>query len=317
VTTGATVIADKLFVSMSNPAPLTTPSVPYYRPGVVLVYKFLGGAVSPSVSPPEHPSIVFTKGFNPTDVVGFDPADIVGYIGESKNYILAIVSGVIPLVDGALEPDDVAGSFVELIDAADSKLKGSLRIGDKVAEGEGGDAALSGVSALDVGNGMLYVGSAVERTIYSIVLSTLIVPPFDEATVYELNLGSPSGINLPDNCDGSIRGMAISDDGSEVYAVDYCAGTLIVLGTNGTGPPTMKDEFALTFPINESDDEPVSGDGTDGEGDTPPAEPVEKIKGPTRIAVRPGDPDGYDGSDLFVLVTEPEGRVCAQNVQAK
>jgi hypothetical protein len=113
--------------------------------------------------------------------------------------------------------------------------------------------------------------------------------------------------------------MDISDDGSEVYAVDYCAGTLIVLDTNGTDAPTKQKEFALTFPINATDEpepDPVPGDS--GSVTPPePTEPVVKIKGPTRIAVRPGNPDDYDGSDLFVLVTEPVGLVCAQNVQAK
>ena len=98
--------------------------------------------------------------------------------------------------------------------------------------------------------------------------------------------------------------MAISDDQSEVYAVDYCDGTLTVVGVASDGTLSEIRQIELTAPI----DEPAPAPGSE----------VEIIKGPGRIAVRPGTPGtSFVGSDLFVLVSQPEGLVCAQEVFGK
>lgn len=292
-TSGATVIANKLFVSLRNRAPAWTPLAPIHRPGTVLVYDFLGGAVSPSESPAASPSVVFTEGYNPTDVIG--------YSDGSNNYVLVIVSGPI-VIPGAR-------SYIELIDADSLEW---LRSVELVFADGGGEhvAALSGVSALDEVNGFLYVGSAVERSLYSIELATLIDLTATTKITWKSLGPPPTGITLPVTCPGSIRGMAISDDSSEIYAVDYCAGTLAVVATDATGSmANVMDEFALTLPIEDPEPAPDPDNVT--------------LKGPTRIAVRPGTPgQSFEGSDLFVLVTQPhvsptEGLVCAQEVFGK
>jgi hypothetical protein len=301
-TSGATVIHNRLFVSLSNHSPISAPATPIHRPGSVLVYDFVGGAVSPSETPLALPSIVLTEGYNPTDVVAYTAPD-------GNDYVLVIVSGPIAEVAGLYTTFGDSKSYIELIDADSLEL---LRSVELVIEGDPSDhvATISGVSAVDEARGILYVGSAVDRYLYSIDLATLIDPGTTGTKVTWKDLGPrPEGIVAAGTCRGSIRGMAISDDSSEFYAVDYCAGTLVVVEANADGSmANVKDEFALTSPINEPD--PVPGD----------TEADLTLRGPTRIAVRPGVPgQSFEGSDLFVLVTQPhispsEGLVCAQEV---
>jgi hypothetical protein len=295
-TTGATVaewvdesvIKNRLFVSLNNPDVFPEVGTRVYRPGTVLAYDFSDDGVSPVPHKPVgvHPSVIFTEGYNPRDVISYTTT-------SGDNFVLVVVAGALSFDGETFVKVELSEAFIEVIDPA------NLEVVDRVSLG---NAALSGVSALDPIKGVLVVGSVAERTLYGVDLDRLSNPalPWNVARL-DITPLDPAG-----GCRGSISGMSISDDLSEIYAVDYCDGTLTVVEADTDGTLHEIRQIELTAPANE----PPPAPGAD------PGDVTLKIPG--RIAVRPGTPGvSFEGSDLFVLVSQPEGLVCAQEVFGK
>jgi hypothetical protein len=220
--------------------------------------------------------------------------------------VLVVVSGAVGTSGNDFVEVAGATASIEVIDAETLELVGTYPLGN---------AALSGVSALNAENAVLVIGSAIDRWLFSVDLEPLLDPLFPSGSTpadlggwVRYDRGVPFAITLDSpvdtgTCLGLISGMAISDDLSEIYAVDFCSGTLTVVEAASDGILMQGTQIELTAPINEPDPDPGSEEVV--------------LKGPGRIAVRPGTPGtSFAGSDLFVLVSQPEGGVCAQNVLA-
>jgi DNA-binding beta-propeller fold protein YncE len=303
-TSGADYSGERLFVSVANPGADAQTATPLYLPGAVLAFELPTiTSIQPDTEPLAHPSVIFTKGFNPTHVTGYS----VGQ-GESKrNFVLVTVSGAFGVQDDPDTPDvaeEDTDSAIEVIDADTLELVATIPLGK---------AALSGSLAIDPTGRVAVVGSDEHRWLLAVDLEPLSASDFpstgppielDSAVLHD----AVNPIEIPalaangageQPCPVSTAGVAYNHAGTRIYVTEFCDGTLSVVDVNLSGSPSFSFREQRT----------ITG-RFDGEDLTIP-------RGPTAVAVRPGKPGfAFTGPDVFVLVAEPEGLMCALDVES-
>lgn len=272
----------RMFVSVSNLG-----SDADYLPGAVLVFDLDTAPDPPSVT---TNSVIVTEGYNPTHV---DSVTVDGH-----DFALVTVSGVAP-ADGAEVADDPLAAAIEVIDAETLELIARYPLG-RTFPSPGGlaiDSAADGRTAV--------AGRRDTRGLLAVNLMAL------------AGLGSPGAVVSLDTevrsyetrkrvggaddatCPPFIAGVAFDDAGSRVFATDFCDGTIPIVTVLPGSPPVFSDETRAAERVAPFD-----------------SEDAEAPRGLGAIAVRPGDPSSYTGPDVFVLVAEPEGALCALGVDS-
>jgi hypothetical protein len=295
----------RLFVSVANSGD-TSGLVPQYLPGAVLVYSvdIVNGAVT--IMPASNPRAIYTTGFNPSHVTAYS----VG----TRDYILVAVSGVIQSTLGTPEGGRykaLKNSAIDVIDADSLKLIATIPLGP---------AGIIGDLAVDSKNRIAVLGSQVGRWLFAVDLTPLeaagfpgaslpvtlddqqLDPDFGDAVLHDsdnpIKIEKRGSGGAGSSCPGLTSGIAFDAERELFYATDYCDGTLSVVTVTLGSPPVFTPllPIAITAAI-------------DAAGTTSP-------RGPGALAVRPGPVSpGDTTSELFVLISEPEGQLCAIDVE--
>ncbi len=318
-TSGAAVAAGALFVSVSNIG--ANPGRPdtQFLPGAVLVFDFDPGATPPRVAPSATAAVLFTSGFNPTQVTAYRAP-------SGRDFVLVTVSGALGLApDVPATPEREAGGLalsngaIDVIDATERRVVATIPLGlaapsfDRLAIDPTGRVAI--------------VGSAVARRLYAVDLAPLdalsLAPGaaplvldgstgpdaviFDAAAPLEvpaLANGAPAA-----TCPGYIVGADFDATGTEVFASDFCDGTLAIVGVDLSGnPPGPVPAVAARFRVLQT--LPITAPLT--------AASLGLSRAPGAVRVRPGRPGvDYHGPDVLFLVSLPEGQLCGVRIDSR
>jgi len=302
-TSGAALVADRLFVSTSNLGAGAGTLAPQYLPGSVLVYDVDLTTTPPRIGPNAATPVIVTSGFNPTHVTA--------YRAGGRSFALVSVSGAIGIEpdDPSTTPIEAAGvvftdSAIDVIDAESLELVGTIPLGRAGLDFDR--------LAIDPTGRVAAVGSAVSRRVFAVDLEPL--PALDPAPASPVSLpqavifdaadalripSRPRGAP-PQTCPGQISGYDFNEAGDVLFVNDFCDGTgaRIDVDLSGSPPvPVPQSRFAFRELFVQS--APLRAD-TLGEP-----------RGPGPLEVRPGVPGvDYTGAELFGLVGEP-GLLCA------
>ncbi len=303
-TAATAVSAGRLFVATSN---LFSSSQAAFHPGTVLVHDVTVDAagrptrVAPNTSAP----VLFTSAFNPTGLTAHRTPG-------GRDVVLVTLTGAI---DGA--GDLLGDSALDVIDVA------GLRVVATVPLGRAG--ASFGRVAIDPGGYVAVLGAESAPHVYAVDLASLddpalyaprpspvvldgSTPGFADARIF--HAGAP--LALPRRADGPPEvlcrtrvNVGANAAGDRVYATDWCDGSLSTVRIDWTQPlerpvsparfrvAERLDWFAPKWPANFGQPSAPSGPLT-----------------------RPGRPGvDFDGPDLFFLINEPEGQLCAARVE--
>jgi len=267
-----------------------------HQPGVVAVYDF-GAGISPHQIGPTSTKIatIFTSGFAPTDIVIYATTDVND---DPRRFALVAVSGS--------NTPALTEAAIDVIDIDTLELVASFPLG------------LGGISPagiqIDAARSVAVVGSTVAREIYAVdlgVLQDVDIPTTIEAGDEPLDLSAGVIFDrttklaldridaaIP-GCPGAILGLGFNFAGTRLFATDNCDGSFITIeyASTETGAARFGAQAVTDFAA------PRDATGT-------------RPRGAGRLVVRPERLRNYDGPDVFVLVDEPEGMVCALFVDA-
>lgn len=316
-TSGAAVAGGHLFVSMSNLADNTVPEDAQYLPGVVLVYDFDASGGAPAVSPDAATPAIVTTGFNPTHVTAYRTP-------SGRDLILVTGSGAIGrrLDDPATGEIEAGGipltaAFVDVIDAQTLVTLATVPLG------------LAGLSsdrlAIDPTGRIALVGSAIGRALYAIDLAPLdslpVAPPaplvmdgttggdsrvFDAAL--PLSIAARADGPAPASCNGFVVSADWNAAGTRLYATDFCDGTIATIVADLSGSPSLADLRGgrIRFASLDAVFAPLT------------AAALGRPRAPGILRVRGGRPGvDYTGADVFVLLGDPEGLLCAVRIESQ
>jgi hypothetical protein len=315
-TSGAALAAGHLFVSSSNVGDDPGTANTQFLPGTVLVYDLELGTLPPGVHPNAGVPAIFTGAFNPTDVTTVTTPG-------GRSFVLVSATGAIGLrEDDPGTPEIEAGgvpltaSAIEVIDPVLLQRVGTVPLG------------LAGISfgrlAVDPSQRVAFTGSAIGRRLYAIDLAALdaipALAPADPPVVLDgsdvragnvdariFDAASPLAVPAlpngapPASCDGFVVAAAFDHAGEHLFATEFCDGTMAVVDVDLSGAPPI----------------PVPAARFDVARVTPVAAPVGpqglgEPRAPGPMATRPGEPGvDFTGPDLFFLVGDPEGLLCA------
>jgi hypothetical protein len=306
LTAGKTVAAGRLFVATSN---LRNSGQARFYPGTVLVYEWEEGGGALTLRPHPDTPLLFTTRFNPTAVLRH-------VTKAGRELVLVTATGAIGAGTGA---DNIrTPAALDVIDAASLRIAASIPLGfagpsfDALAVDPSGRVALLGASSL--------------RELYAVDLAAL-----EDARLYEgdgapvlldgLTAGFPDArifdadhpLVLQDRADGAppadcagFTHVAVNASGREIFATDFCDGTLSRIGLDLSGAPAVpvpRERFTLRRlePLFA----PI-GAGSIG-----------LLRGPGTLRVRPGRPAvDYTGPDVFIAVGQPEAQLCGMRVES-
>jgi hypothetical protein len=207
---------------------------------------------------------------------------------------------------------------VDVIDAATRRIAATIPLG---FAGPSFDPL-----AVDPSERVALVGSSSLRELYAVDLAAL-----DDARLYAgdgppvaldgLTSGFPDArifeadhpLVLPDRADGAppadcagFTHAAVNASGREIFATDFCDGTLTRIGLDLTGTPPVpvpRDRFDVRR--QESVFAAIRDDS------------LGLLRGPGTLRVRPGRPAvDYAGPDVFVVVGLPEAQLCGLRVES-
>ena len=304
LTAGTAVAAGRLFAATSN---LRSSGLARFYPGTVLVYELEESGDALSVRPHPTRPLLFTTSFNPTGVVR--------YVTRSgRELVLVTNTGAIGAGTGAGNVRTAAS--LDAIDAASLRIVASIPLG---FAGPSFDAL-----AIDPSARVGILGASSRRELYAVDLA-----PLDDARLYEgdgppllldgLTPGFPDArifdadqpLVLPDRADGAppaqcegFTHVAWRADGAELYATDYCDGTLARVRVDLSGPPLV--------PVPRTRFQPSA---LDPAFDALTDSSLGLLRGPSRLRVRTGVPgEDYAGPDVFVAVSLPDAQLCALRI---
>lgn len=303
-TAATAVVGDRLFVATSN---LFSPSRATFHPGTVLIYRldFDGTGRPIGVRPDIDTPVVFTTAFNPTGLTAHrTPA--------GRDVVLVTQTGAID-AGGALLGD----SAIDVIDAATLRLVATVPLG--LAGAAFGDLAI------DPGGHVALIGAESRRHLYAFDLAALddpalyvpratpvtldgLTPGFADARIFDAS----SPFVLPRRPDGPPDALCaprtnvtLNHDGALAYATDWCDGSIAVVAIDWSLPlehPISRARFAATRRLDLFAPKTPTNFGL--------------AAAPSLPVTRPGVPGrDFDGPDLFFLVNEPEGQLCAARVE--
>jgi len=302
-TSGATVAASRLFVSVSNLGQGANTEAPQFLPGAVLVYDLDLESLPPYAEPSPEVPMIETRGFNPTHVTRV--------VTGGRELVLVTISGAIGIErDDPRTPEIEQGTValtegaVEVLDPVTLEHLGVIPLGfgaptfDRLAIHPSGRLAV--------------VGSALARELYVVDLAGLAEDPIrlDEAVVYDaadpLEVPRLEGGPSLERCAPLIGGIAWNAAGDRLFVSERCDGSLSTFGfaaveapSGGIDPASFRwlGTSALVAPLRPD----TLGEQRD----------------PGRLRVRPGRPGvDYSGPDLLFLTAQPDGQVCAQRAES-
>lgn len=301
-TAGKALAGGRLFVATSNLAGASR-----YRPGTVLVFTWSDAGGTPRVAPDPATPVLFTRGFNPTGM-----RRIVTAAG--RELVLVTTTGAIGAGSGAGNVRSESG--VEVIDPSVPRVAAVIPLG---FAGPSFDAL-----SVDAGGRIGWLGASSQRQLYAVDLraledDALYAASGPPALLDGMSAGRPDArvfhadapLVLPDRADGappaSCEGFthaAVNAAGNEVFATDFCDGTLtrVRMDLAGSPPPPWP---GLRFQIAGQQDAFA------------PLPAIGLLRAPGAVRVRPGEPGAdYSGPDVLVVVGQPEGQLCALRVDA-
>jgi hypothetical protein len=318
-TSGATVSAGALFVSVSNLGANAGTVNTQYLPGAVLVFDFDTSVTPTRVSPDATTPVLFTSGFNPTHVTPYRSPG-------GRDFVLVTVTGALGLTpDDPATPEREAGgqpltnAAIDVIDAAARRLVATIPLGLAAPSFER--------LAIDPTGRVAMVGSAVGRKLYAVDLApleTIALPPGAPPLVLDGSTGpdaviydAASPLELPARangapvatCPGFIVGTAFDAAGTNLFASDFCDGTLAIVGVDLSGNPPVpvpavstrfgvQQSLAITAPLNTAS--------------------LGLSRAPGAVRVRAGRPGvDYSGPDVLFFVSLPEGQLCGVRIDSR
>jgi hypothetical protein len=306
LTAGKAVAAGRLFVATSN---LRNSGQARFYPGTVLVYALEAPGGALGVRPETAAPVLFTTAFNPTGVLRHVTA-------SGRELVLVTATGAIGADTGASNLRTPAA--VDVIDAAALRIAASIPLG---FAGPSFDAL-----SVDPSRRIAVLGSSSLRELYAVDLAAL-----DDARLYEgdgppvvldgLTTGFPDArifdadhpLVLPDRADGAppaecagFTHAAVNASGREIFATDFCDGTLTRIGVDLSGsPPVPVPRERFTVRRQESVFAAIRDDS------------LGLLRGPGTLRVRPGVPAvDYTGPDVFIVVGLPEAQLCGMRVES-
>lgn len=304
-TAGKARAAGRLFVATSN---LELVPANRFLPGTLLVFDWREGPGGIEIEPSARTPVLFTSGFNPTGVATFRTPG-------GRELVLVTVTGAIGA--GVGTGNVLTDSFVDVVDPAIPRIVATVPLG---RAGPAFDAP-----AIDPGGRIAWLGASSSRQLYAIDLR-----PLDDPRVHEprtepllldgLSLGALDAriftadrpLAVPPRSDGrsssSCEGLTdatVNAAGSEVFASDYCDGTItrIALDLGGDPPaPYPPTRFRVTAQSNTF----------------APHDAVGESRTPGLLAARPGIPGiDYTSPDVLVLVGQELGQICALRIESR
>lgn len=296
---------DSLFVATSN---LYSPSLPAFHPGTVLVHRveFDPTGRPERVSPDPEQPVIWTTGFNPTSLTPYRTA-------SGRELMLVTQTGAVDAAGNLL-----SDSTIDVIDVIERRIVATIPLGRAGASSEGLTVGPIGPIAV--------LGAESARHLYAVDLSAL-----DQSDIYEprenpvLLDGSTPGfpdarifwgetpLELTPRPDGPPDGLCttrinatLNSQGDQIYATDWCDGTLSVVQIDWRLPleqPLSPSRFRLTRRLDWFAPKWPANFGL--------------ASAPSLPKVRSGQPGvDFEGPDLFFLINEPEGQLCAAELGA-
>jgi len=302
-TSGATLAAGRLFVSMSNLGSVANPAAPRFLPGAVLVFDLDLASDPAGVAPSPLAPFIETEYFNPTHVTRVEVA--------GRELVLVTSSGAIGIeADDPRTPEVEQGSLaltegaVEVLDAETLAHLGSVPIGlgaltfDRLAVDPSGRVAV--------------LGSALARELYALDLAALGEDPPDLAgaaifdAVAPLTFAALPGGPPLTSCAPLVGGIAWNDAGDRLFVSERCDGSLsefaFALIEDAAG---RVDPQSFRWIASEPLIAPLRADTLGDQRD------------PGRLRIRSGRPGvDYAGPDALFLSSQPDGQACALRLES-
>jgi hypothetical protein len=304
LTAGSEVISGRLFVATSN---LRSSGLASFFPGTVLVFELDTQSDPPRVRPDPRTALLFTTGFNPTQVTAHTNA-----LGRAL--ALVTVTGAIGSGSGA---SNLRGeSAVDVIDVESLRVVATIPLG--VAGPSFDDLAI------DPSGRIALLGSTSQRVLFAIDLRALddpalfagltsaspappirldgTQPGFPDARIFDAS----TPLVLPDRgdgppsatCDGFTH-VAIGGLGDRAYASDFCDGSIATLELDLVGAPFPLPRERIRVLASEAVFAP----------NTPAS--LTRLRAPGIVRARVGRAGiDYPGPGVFALAGQPEGTVC-------
>ncbi len=307
-TSGVAVAAGRLFVSTSNLGARQGAADTQFLPGTVLVFELDLGLDPPRVRPDPAAPFLLTTAFNPTHVTRV-------VTPGGRELVLVTLSGALGLIlDDPGTPQLEAGGIplsdaaIDVIDPATLEPIATIPLGlaapsfDRLAVDPSGRVAFTGGNAA--------------RELFAVDLAALDLAPTTgppavldgtdprasnaDARIFDatrpLAIPGIAGGAPPETCAGFVTSTAFDAVGGELFALDFCDGTLARVSVDLSGAPPV----------------PVPGDRFVVDRVVPVAAPVgagslglSRAPGALRVRPGPGQPD------LFFLLSLEEGQLCA------
>jgi len=303
LTAGKAKAAGRLFVATSNLTPGNR-----FMPGTVLVFDWIESAGTIEVQPSEATPILYTSGFNATGLSRFRTV-------EGRELVLVTITGAIGAGTG---PSNVlTESFVDVIDPSVPRIVATIPLG---FAGPSFDAP-----AIDPTGRIAWLGASSSRQLYAVDLRPLDDPRLFEPDQPRLILDGQSiggldariftadrPFSLPPRSDGrSSAGcegntdVVINATGTEVFASDFCDGTITRVQLS------LDDEPTIPFP-------PSRFRVLAQQNSFAPNDVVGELRAPLMLASRSGVPGvDYTSPDVLALVGQPEGQLCAIRIESR
>lgn len=303
LTAGKAIAAGRLFVATSNLALGAR-----FLPGTVLVFDWNASAGTIEAQPSAATPVLYTSGFNATGVARFQTV-------EGRELVLVTVTGAIGTGTG--QSNVLTESFVDVIDPTVPRIVATIPLG---FAGPSFDAP-----AIDPTGRIAWLGASSSRQLYAVDLR-----PLDDPRLYQpdappliLDGQSIGGLDariftadrpfpLPPRSDGrssaaceGLTDVTVNASGTEVFASDYCDGTITRIQLS------LDDEPTIPFP--ESRFRVIAQENAFAPNDV-----VGELRAPSIVAARPGIPGvDYTSPDVLALVGQPEGQVCAIRIESR
>jgi hypothetical protein len=313
---GAAVVADRLFASTSNVGIDQGQPDTQFLPGTVVIFELDARVdplvLSPTQATPDTRPYIVTTGFNPTHVTPYTTAagrDLLlvtqtGAIGIQPDdpNTDAIEGGALPITDGAIDVIDTDAlelvATIPLVDANPS----------------------FGPLAIDPTGRVALFGDVNARRVYGIDLDALAgLPPagqggepvlLDGAVIFDgtnpLEIPArPGGAPTP-SCPGQIGGLGFNHAGDRVYVLETCDGTVAAFDADLSGSPSLSElRNRIVFASLSVATAPLRVDT------------LGQLRQPSSLKVRPGIPGvEYVGPDVFFTIGDPEGFLCGVRIDA-
>ncbi|MEZ4278236.1 MAG: hypothetical protein R3F21_01305 [Myxococcota bacterium] len=301
LTAGKAIAGGRLFVATSNLARSNR-----FLPGTVLVFDWTPTPGGIEVRPAEATPVLYTSGFNATGLAAFRT---VG----GRELVLVTVTGAIATGTG---PGNVLSEgFVDVIDPSVPRIVATIPLG---FAGPSFDAP-----AIDPTGRIAWLGASSTRALYAIDLR-----PLDDPRLYA---GDPDPIRLdglsiggldarifdgdrpfalPPRSDGrastgceGLTDVTINAAGTEVFASDFCDGTVTRVGLE-LGDPVVPYP-AVRFPVLAQANAFA------------PNDVVGALRSPLMLVARPGIPGiDFTSPDALALMGQPDGQICGIRIES-